>query len=150
MRRGRVAGRVERRDFEEHRRDEARQCERARDADGDAGDGEPHAAADDQAEDVAALRADGHAQPDLLRSLADGIGDDSVEADGGEEERDEREEPEQQHRESPLRDRVADGRRERRHREGRERAVDALHGLPHGSRRAPWDRRSCARRPTCR
>ena len=54
---------------------------------------ELHPAADDHPQDVAALRADRHAQPDLLRPLADGVGDDAVEADRGEEERDGREQP---------------------------------------------------------
>ena len=52
------------------------------------------------------LRADRHPQPDLLRPLADGVGDDAVEPDGGEKERDEREHGQQQHREPALRDRL--------------------------------------------
>ena len=69
----------------------------------DTGDGELHPAADDQPKDIAALRADRHPQPDLLRALADGVGDHAVEADRREEERDAGEQPEQQHREPPLR-----------------------------------------------
>ena len=50
---------------------------------------------------------------------------------------------EQQHREPPLRDRVADDCRQRRHGKGRERAVDPPHGLAHRGR----ERRGLAGRP---
>ena len=53
--------------------------------------GEFHAAADDHADDVAALAPDRHAQADLLRALAHRVGHDAVESDSGEEQRDRRE-----------------------------------------------------------
>ena len=71
----------------------------------------------DHAQDVAGRGADRHAQPDLARALAHGVGHDAVEADRGQKQRDAGEERQQQHRESPLRDRLADDRRERRHRD---------------------------------
>ena len=136
-----VARRIGRRHVEEQRPHEARERQRARDADRDADEHELHAAADDHAQHVAGLGADRHAQPNLARALAHRVGHDAVEADRGEEQRDAGEEHQEQHREAPLRDRVADDRRERRDRIRRQSLIEVAHGL---TRPAPA---SCAGSP---
>src|SRR3712207_8060043 len=49
-----------------------------------------HALPDDEAEHVPTLRAERHADADLVRALAGGAGDDAVEAEPGEQERQDR------------------------------------------------------------
>ena len=56
-----------------------------------------HALADDQAENVAGLRAERHAHADFAGALLDRVSDRAVDADGREEQRDGREDAEQRH-----------------------------------------------------
>ena len=79
-----VAGHVEGRDLVEHCRDHVRQAQRTGNAGSDLDDREPDSAADDEPEHVTALRANRHAQPDFLRALADGVGNHTIETNGGE------------------------------------------------------------------
>lgn len=57
----------------------------------DAGDGEAQALSEDLAENDGFLRAEGDADADFVGALFGGVGDNSVETDGGEEKREEAE-----------------------------------------------------------
>ena len=56
----------------------------ARAPDGDADEGEAEGFGEDAALDVCRGCAEGHADADLLRALGDGVGDDAIDAEGGE------------------------------------------------------------------
>ena len=72
----------------------------------DAGNRQPAAFADHHAHHVRRLRADRHAHADLVRALRDRIGDDAVDADGCQRERQAAEQREEQHVEPPIRCRI--------------------------------------------
>jgi hypothetical protein len=61
---------------------------------------------EDELENIAAVCANGHADPDLPSALGDGVGEDAECADGGEEERDECERDEKRGRHTLSRDGV--------------------------------------------
>jgi hypothetical protein len=79
--------------------DEPRHDERDRQADGDAAERQPQAARDHEAEHGRPIGADGHADADLARALADQVRQHAVNADCGKRERERREQTEQQSRE---------------------------------------------------
>ena len=74
-------------DLEEQTAKERGGAERAQNSGSDADDGEDAGFAEDELVDGAALGSEGHADTDLAGALADGVGDDAVEADDAEEER---------------------------------------------------------------
>ena len=114
--------------------------ERGADAEDEAGGDEPEAAADDEPKHVAPLRAERDADADLLGALGDEVGDDAVEPDHGEHERQRREQAHQCHLEARLRHRVVDQLIHAARVEHRLRRVElrdgALDGAGHGARLA--------------
>ena len=68
------------------------------------GGDEPAALPDDEGEDVRASRAQGHADADLPAPLRDGVAEQAVDAERGEEEREGRERPDEDGVEARLRD----------------------------------------------
>src|SRR5579875_1992353 len=79
-------------DVIELRGDEARASDGCGDADGEADEDLGEGPAEDEADDFGSVGAEGHADADFAGAAGDDVGGDSVEADGGEDEREDAEE----------------------------------------------------------
>ncbi len=100
--------RVGRADAVEQRGHQARQADRRGDAEDDAGGDQGHALSQNEAQDIAALRAERDADAELARPLRDGIRNDAIQSDRGQEQRGAGEDAEEQHREFFLEQRSRD------------------------------------------
>ena len=76
---------------DEQAADRGRHEQRRAQSNGDAGSGEQASLSEHRADDLARARAKRHAQADLARALRHRVEDDTVDADGGDEERDDAE-----------------------------------------------------------
>ena len=82
-----IAGHVEYFDLEEERREQAAHTPRREPTDGHADEGQGHPAPYHHPENVSCMRSHRHTNPDFMKLLADSVGDDAVDADRGESQR---------------------------------------------------------------
>src|SRR5437879_8968295 len=107
-------------DAEKEGAHQARDGERGHESDSDADGDEAGALTEDHAKDLERRGTESHANADFAGAARDGIGDDAIHADGGEEESDASERGEKKHGKARLNDGVADERGERRGPGGRQ------------------------------
>ena len=94
--------------------------------------------ADDHSQDIGLTRTEGHPNPDFLRALRHAVGNHTVDADGGEQQRGHREHRQQRHRDATLCHRLGHDLPHRPNVGHRERGILFTHDRDHGVRNRTW------------